>query len=149
MLVPRNVSPAPRFTPHRVDFIDGTFIFDAEMHIVTLLTSEREIQEQQHLTEQEFSILALIFEQYPDYCPLGDLLASQSSRPLDQCQDEVQRALNEGYIESVIRPVRSLLSRVRVKLHPFGIDVRSIMETGYLLVSDRNGFKRNKGEVIS
>jgi hypothetical protein len=27
-----------------------------------------------------------------------------------------------------------VLSRCRVKLHPFGIDVRSILKTGYLLM---------------
>jgi hypothetical protein len=143
MVVPRSISSSPsRFIPYTLNLLDGTFVFDCELQTVTLLEQELAITEQQRFTEQEFLILKLIFDQYPEYCPLADLLASQSSRPFEQCYAEVQRALNEGYIDTVIRPVRNLLSRARIKLHPFGLDVRSIQETGYMLVLDRSGFKR-------
>jgi hypothetical protein len=52
------------------------------------------------------------------------------------------RALDEGDIDDIMRPVRNLLHRARIKLHRFGLDVRSIQETGYMLVHDRDGFKR-------
>jgi hypothetical protein len=134
-----------RFRTYVLTLVDGTFIFDQQLKIVTLLSlpqggDPQSIREQQRFSDQEFDILVTLFDLYPDYSPLAELLASQSSRPLTQCQREVSRVLDEGYIDDIIRPVRNLLHRARVKLRRFGLDVRSIQETGYLLVADRNGF---------
>lgn len=125
--------------------LDGTIVFDRETQTVTLLVLVQEAQpiiEQQRFTDQEFLILKTIFDSYPDYSPLADLLAAQSSSSLQRCQTEVLRALDEGDIDDIMRPVRNLLHRARIKLHRFGLDVRSIQETGYMLVHDRDGFKR-------
>jgi hypothetical protein len=144
-----------RFISYQLKLLAGTFIFDPETQTVTLLAPVQEqeaIIEQQRFTDQEFDILRTLFDHYPDYSPQADLLASQSSRfssqssrVLQQCRTEVQRALEEGDIDEVMRPVRNLLHRARIKLRRFGIDVRSIQETGYMLVLDRSGFKRRSG----
>jgi hypothetical protein len=136
-----------RFISYQLSkLLDGMIVFDSETQTVTLLAQEQEeeprIIEQQRFTDQEFDVLRVIFDHYPDYSPLAYLLASQSARALHRCQDEVQRALEDGDIDEVMRPVRNLLHRARIKLHRFGLDVCSIQETGYLLVLDRSGFKR-------
>ena len=134
-----------RFTSYTL-LVEGTLVFNGETKTVTLLASqeqqERTVTEQQRFTDQEFVIMETVFGQYPDYCPYADLLCAQSMRLLQHCQYEVLRALDEGHIDDLMRPVRNLLHRVRIKLRRFGLDVRSIQETGYLLVLDRNGFKR-------
>jgi len=33
-----------------------------------------------------------------------------------------------------MRPVRNLLGRARLKLRPFGIDIRSMIQKGYMLI---------------
>ncbi|GCF10900.1 hypothetical protein [Dictyobacter arantiisoli] len=149
MTIPRSIHSEvepQRFTNYKLGLVDGTLTFDRESKTITLLASEPQqepaIIEQQRFTDQEFLIMETIFDQYPDYCPLAELLSAQSDRSLAQCRTEVMRALDEGGIDDIIRPVRNLLHRARIKLRRFGLDVRSIQETGYLLVSDRSGFKR-------
>jgi DNA-binding response OmpR family regulator len=139
--------PDDRFISYQLKVLEGMFIFDPETKTVTLLVQEQPvIVEQQRFTDQEFDILKTLFDQHPEYCPLAELLAAQSARSLPQCRTEVMRALDEGCIDEIIRPVRNLLHRARIKLRRFGLDVRSIQETGYLLVPDRNGFKRPRNE---
>jgi len=43
------------------------------------------------------------------------------------------RAKERGEWDTLMRPLRNYLSRVRHKLNTLQIDVRSIFETGYLL----------------
>jgi hypothetical protein len=115
-------------------------VLDRELQILTLLKEEPgdcSIIEQQQFTDQEFFLLLELFGQYPDYTPLADMLHAQTGRGLERCQQQVMRALDEGYIDEVIRPVRNVLSRVRIKVRNFEIDIRSIMTTGYMLVPDR------------
>jgi hypothetical protein len=34
----------------------------------------------------------------------------------------------------VVRPIRNLLSRCRMKLHPFGIEIKSLTTVGYVII---------------
>jgi hypothetical protein len=119
---------------------------DCELRVVSLLCDQEAggsiIVEQQQYSDQEFAVLLVLFEQYPDYAPQADLLAAQTGRSLQQCQREVQRALDDGLIDELIRPVRNVLSRARLKLRRFGMDIRSIQETGYMIVEDREVYRR-------
>jgi hypothetical protein len=107
-------------------------ILNTEKGILTQLAGE-EIKEQQLLTDTEMYLIAELLGIYPDYCPYEVLLSAQSNETLDKCHDRVQWALEEGTIDAVMRPVRNLLSRCRMKLHPFGLEITSLHETGYLL----------------
>jgi hypothetical protein len=44
----------------------------------------------------------------------------------------LQRA-REGYWDEEMRPLRTMLSRARLKLQEMGLDIVSLFETGYLL----------------
>jgi hypothetical protein len=119
---------------------------DRELRIASLLVQQESggslIIEQQQFTDQEFDVLIALFEQLPDFTPLADLLAAQSGQSLTRCQRDVTRALDDGLIDELIRPVRNVLSRARIKLRHLGLDIRSIQETGYLIIVDREVYRR-------
>lgn len=115
-----------------------TLVADAQLRILSLL-GESQMIEQQHLTDNEYFLVMELLASYPYHCPLEQLLSTTSGRSLSRCREQVMRALEEGSIDFLMRPTRNLLSRCRVKLHPFGIDIRSIIGTGYQLLPDTVG----------
>jgi len=120
-------------------------VLDRELRVLALLTwTEQEVlvREQQQFTDQEFALLAVLLVQHPEYTPLADMLHVYSGQQIERCLQQINRALDEGDIDAVMRPVRNVLSRVRIKLHAFAIDVRSIVGTGYMLVPDRAVYRR-------
>lgn len=112
----------------------ASLILDMEQGILTLLTGTT-ITEQQLVSPSEMYIIAALLDNYPDYCPHEVMLSAMTGRKLDQCRQRVLWGLNEGTIDVVMRPVRNLLSRCRMKLAPFDITIRSMLNTGYILVS--------------
>ena len=119
---------------------DSKLVLDNELRILSELRPLGEacnIVEQQQFTDQEWILLCMALASHPYYCPFADLLAAQTGRPLEKCQRAVNRALEEGDIDAVMRPVRNTLSRCRLKTRPFGLDIRSMIETGYVLMPDR------------
>jgi hypothetical protein len=89
-------------------------------------------------TAGELLALLPLLEAYPFYCPYEVLLAWFNSagggeEEVARCRRHLQQALQMGTFEQEMRPVRNVVSRTRLKLHTFGIDVISLLETGYLL----------------
>jgi hypothetical protein len=68
-----------------------------------------------------------------------------TGKSIDQCREKVLWGIEEGTVDVVMRPVRNLLGRCRMKLRPFGIEVKSIVHMGYLLVP----LKRKSGTRVS
>lgn len=94
----------------------------------------------QQFTFSELCVLMPLLEAYPYYCPYEVLLAcfnnssaNVTEELIEQCRKHLHHALLEGMFEQEMRPVRNVISRTRLKLHVFGIDVISLLETGYLL----------------
>jgi len=78
-------------------------------------------------------------QMYPHYCPYEVLLASfncgnTSEATVDRFRLRLQEAQFAGVWDYEMRPVRNILSRTRFKLRDFGIEISSILETGYLLI---------------
>jgi hypothetical protein len=127
---------------------ESRFVLDAELHVFSQLAPLSEnctIVEQQQLTAVEFDILSTVLSQHPYYCPLVNLLAAYRHSSVERCLPLLTRALEEGELEYVMRPVRGLVSRVRAKLRPFGLDIRSMLETGYMLLPDDKPVRQNGG----
>jgi len=94
---------------------------------------------QQQFTAGEMSVLMPLLEAYPYYCPYETLLASfhygnVTDSALERCRQYLQEAQEEGIWDQEMRPMRNVLSRARLKLRPFGIEVSTIVETGYILM---------------
>ncbi len=119
---------------------DSKLVLDNELRILSELRPLGEacdIVEQQQFTDQEWILLCTVLASHPYYCPFADLLSAQTGKSLEKCQRVINRALEEGDIDVVMRPVRNILSRCRLKTRPFGLDIRSMIETGYVLMPDR------------
>lgn len=94
---------------------------------------------QQQFTTGELSLLRPLLELFPHYCPYEVMFASFyngaiTDETLEQCRQRLYEALEDGSWDQQLRPLRNVLSRTRMKLRPFGIDISSILETGYILM---------------
>jgi len=93
---------------------------------------------EQQFTTSEIYVLMPLLESYPYYCPYETLLASYNhgkvtEATVTRCRELLQAAQEEGVWDQEMRPVRNILSRTRLKIHNFGIDISSVHETGYML----------------
>jgi hypothetical protein len=109
------------------------------------LVMEEEILEQQLLSPSEMYVIEALLKNYPEYCPYEVVLSAMTGKSIEQCREKVLWGLEEGTVDVVMRPVRNLLGRCRMKLRPFGIEIKSIVHMGYLLVP----LKRRSGARIS
>jgi hypothetical protein len=94
---------------------------------------------QEQFTNGELSVLMPLLEAFPYYCPYEIMFAhfyngKVNDKTIARCREHLQEAAAEGLWDQEMRPVRSALSRARLKLRPFGIDISSILATGYLLM---------------
>jgi hypothetical protein len=94
---------------------------------------------EQQFTTSEICVLLPLLEAYPYYCPYEVLLASfNSGRASDvaiaRSRKRLQEAQEAGVWDQEMRPVRNVLSRTRLKTRSFGIEISSILETGYILM---------------
>jgi len=94
---------------------------------------------EQQFTNSEICVLKPLLESYPHFCPYEVLLASFNSgnvteQAVDRCRERLQEAQEAGVWDQEMRPVRNVLSRTRLKMQTFGIDIFSILETGYVLM---------------
>jgi hypothetical protein len=94
---------------------------------------------EQQFTESELSLLLPLLNSHPRYCPYEVLLASFDHRmvteaAIERCRERLQEAAAEGQWDYTMRPMRNVLSRTRLKMRSFGIEVNSILEIGYCLL---------------
>lgn len=94
---------------------------------------------QQQFTNSELSLVRPLLEHYPHYCPHEVMFANfyngvVSEKTIARARQRLQEALDYGTWDHEMRPVRNVLSRARLKLKNFGLDVLSILETGYMLM---------------
>lgn len=95
---------------------------------------------EQQFTMTEVSLLLPLLDSHPHYCPYEVLLASFdhhliSDENVERCRERLQEALEEGQWDYTMRPVRNVLSRTRLKMRSFGVEIASILEIGYCLMS--------------
>jgi hypothetical protein len=111
--------------------------------ILALLSCEQDLPcmlAVQQFTLSELCVLIPLLEAYPDYCPHEVLLAcfnngsaNVTEETVVKCRRRLHAAHMEGFFDQEMRPVRNVLSRTRLKLHEFAVDVTSLLETGYLI----------------
>jgi hypothetical protein len=121
-----------------------TLALNSKLGTLALLTSEPETVHPILLAEQQFSsselsVLVPLLQIYPHYCPYEVLLASFNTGNTDEANVarfrlRLQEAQFAGVWDYEMRPVRNILSRARFKLRDFGIEISSILETGYILI---------------
>lgn len=141
---PTATEPITRFKIYTLQGIlpeGDTLILDSEQSVISRLRAGS-ILELQLLSPSEFYVTESLITNYPDYCPYAHVLHAMTGKSLKACTDRVNWGLEEGTVDVVMRPVRNLLGRTRSKLRPFGIEVKSLVGMGYMLVPLRG--KRHK-----
>lgn len=129
-------------------------VFNPTLATLSCLDYDQEQQTPRLLAEQQFTpmevcLLRPLLAAYPDYCAYEVLHASFYGPPdsplLDLTNPAVARSRKQleamrqqGTWQDEMRPLRNLLSRIRLKLHLLSIDVKSILETGCLLMPLRS-----------
>lgn len=93
---------------------------------------------QRQFSPGELSVLIPLLDSFPYYCPYETLYASfyngeVTDKIIEQSRRRLFWAQENGAWEAEMRPVRNVLSRTRIKLRAFGINVTSIIETGCVL----------------
>ena len=94
---------------------------------------------QEQFTSTEMAVLMPLLEMFPYYCPYEVMYASfykgnTAEKTVLRARHRLQEAQETGVWDQEIRPLRGALSRARLKLRPFGIDISSILATGYILM---------------
>ena len=95
---------------------------------------------QEQFTHTEMSVLLPMLELFPYYCPYEVLYASfygggkATEEQIVEARDHLDDAMDEGIWDQEMRPVRCALSRTRLKMRTFNVDISSILATGYILL---------------
>ncbi len=95
---------------------------------------------QEQFTNTEMSVLLPLLELFPYYCPYEVLYASfygngkMTDSAIASARRHLEEAQQQGVWDQEMRPVRCALSRTRLKIRGFGVDISSILSTGYILM---------------
>ncbi|HTI14435.1 MAG TPA: hypothetical protein VL461_07695 [Dictyobacter sp.] len=95
---------------------------------------------QEQFTHTEMSVLMPLLELFPYYCPYEVLYASfygggkADEEQIAQARTHLDDAMVNGTWDQEMRPIRCALSRTRLKMRSFGVDISSILATGYILM---------------
>ncbi len=94
---------------------------------------------QEQFSSSEMSVLLPLLEAFPYYCPYEVMYASfyhgnVAERTVARCHQRLRESMEAGIWDQEIKPVRCALSRTRLKMRDFGVDILSILETGYILM---------------
>ena len=95
---------------------------------------------QEPFTNTKMSVLMPLLEMFPYYCPYEVLYASFYSNGkvneenIASARERLEEAMVDGSWDQEMRPVRCALSRTRLKMRSFGVDISSILSTGYILM---------------
>ncbi|SRR5579875_160729 len=147
----RKGHPLPRLSEDQISYYDLPGLLptgqrlaaNTRLGLVSQLATDQEqkptVIRQELFTFQEFRVLLPILENAPDYCPYEELFASfynstVTEQAVERARERLREAQFAGIWEDELRPLRNVISRMRLKLRAFGLDARSLLETGYLLV---------------
>jgi hypothetical protein len=114
--------------------------FGTLSYLVCSENSMPRLMRQEQFTNTEMSVLLPMLEMFPYYCPYELLYASfygggkATDEHIEDARIHLDNAQVEGVWEQEMRPVRCALSRTRLKIRAFGIDISSILATGYILL---------------
>ena len=111
---------------------DQKLVINPSMRAATLFSytpeGEAQIMAQQQFSPNGMRVLIPLLQAYPNYCPYETLLAALFSLTLD----EARRQLRE-IREISLRSVRRAIGSLAIGLRAFGLRVRSVRSTGYLV----------------
>ena len=121
-----------------------TLALNLSLGTLSLIANSREssyplLLAEQQFTTSEMCVLIPLLKHYPHFCPYEVLLASfyngnTNEKTIERSRSRLYEAQLEGIWDQEMRPVRNVLSRARLKMRSFNIEISSILETGYVLM---------------
>jgi hypothetical protein len=114
--------------------------FGTLSYLVCEDSSTPRLVRQEQFTHTEMSVLLPLLELFPYYCPYEVLYASfygdgkVNDDSIADARRHLEEAQEDGIWDQEMRAVRCALSRARLKVRSFGIDISSILATGYILM---------------
>jgi hypothetical protein len=146
---PAGESPILHFSLENLLPKGETLAVNRELGFASILTYDGvspQILAEQYFTPTEMSVLLPLLSSYPDYAPNELLLASFSGgtteAAIEKARTQLLRAKERGEWDEIMRPLRNILSRVRLKIITLHVDVTSLFETGYMLLPYTEGQHR-------
>lgn len=128
----------PKLLPEGHVLVLNTHPYSLSTFVLTELSADvHGLAAQEVLTELEMYVLLALLESYPHYCPYEVLLSAITNDMPAQARAIVNRAIERRTLNSEMKSVRNILSRLRAKLYAFGIGIRSIHAEGYMLTALR------------
>lgn len=118
-----------------------TLVINSKLGTLAYITVEEDrawLQGEQQFTASEMSILLPLLESFPFHCPYELLFAhfyhdNVTEQLITRARKHLQKAQEEGVWDQEMRSMRTMLSRLRLKIRRLGLDVSAILETGYIL----------------
>lgn len=112
-----------------------------DLGVLAHLSCEREephLLSAQRFSATEMCLIVPLLRQHPAYCPYEVLLAHFISarvteETIARAREQLYEAQEAGIWDSLMRPIRNVLSRARFRLGDLGIGVVSMLEVGYIL----------------
>ena len=128
----------PKLLPEGHVLVLNTHSYSLSTFVLTELSAEvNGLVAQEVVTELEMYVLLALLESYPHYCPYEVLQTAITNDMPARARAFVNRAIEHKTLNSEMKSVRNILSRLRAKLHAFGIGIRSIHAEGYMLTTLR------------
>ncbi len=113
-----------------VDLIGLTMLMiqnrDGTSHIIEL----------QRFTPAELPLVLEMFSNFPYHTPFENLQSVSRGRSIEYHRRAIELAKRDNTVDELLKPLRKMISRIRPRLHTFGIDVKCLIETGYILMPD-------------
>lgn len=116
-------------------------IMNRNLGVLSLIMAKDEhirVLGEQQFTTSELNIVLPLLDAFPYYCPYEVLYAHFYSNDVTEhtvsvARAHLQVAQEEGTWELEMRALRTTLSRARLKLRMLGLNISSLLETGYIL----------------
>lgn len=119
---------------------------DGECSLLEVIQNEAKILQQLRMSPVELSVLLPLLVAYPYHCSYEIIYTTFRKKELTEKNIEQSRIyLEAARLSDIwdieIRPSRAAVSRARLKLRSFHIEVISVMSKGYLLIPSENSLK--------
>jgi hypothetical protein len=89
---------------------------------------------QAHFSVSEWSVLLVLLRTFPHDASYAELYAAISGHERSQNSNHVDAMRNDHIPHEAVRPIREIVSGVRLKVRPFGFGIRFDRDLGYRIV---------------
>lgn len=136
LLCPRPLEHIPTLEPYALDPLFGEkralLVLD-ERHKSSILLLENEIVGIERFHRGEYMLVRELAAAFPKHVDYAVMIAVYTGEPREDCRHLFNEAIEGQYLNIAMRPTRNALSRVRVKLQRLGLDIKTLIEMGYVL----------------